>query len=148
MRGLPREVKAALTKAQESALLAVETYNRPGTVFRSGAYIVLMVIAWTALFHAIFLRIRVKPFHIIVKRGRYVRYEKVDGDNKAWELAECMRQFYEDHNPPVSSGPHHQDSGEAKIRESTAGVSRKPSSDGKARGCSSKHVSGLTAWNT
>ena len=25
-----------------------------------------------------------------------------------------------------SSGPHHQDSGEAKIRESTAGVSRKP----------------------
>ena len=48
----------------------------------------------------------------------------------------------------ISSGPHHQDSGEAKIRESTAGVSRKPSSDGKARGCSSKHLSGLTAWNT
>ena len=47
-----------------------------------------------------------------------------------------------------SSGPHHQDSGEAKIRESTAGVSRKPSSDGKARGCSSKQLSGLTAWNT
>ena len=48
----------------------------------------------------------------------------------------------------ISSGPHHQDSGEAKIRESTAGVSRKPSSDGKARGCSSKHLCGLTAWNT
>ena len=48
----------------------------------------------------------------------------------------------------VSGGPHHQDSGEAKIRESTAGVSRKPSSDGKARGCSSKHLCGLTAWNT
>ena len=47
-----------------------------------------------------------------------------------------------------SGGPHHQDSGEAKIRESTAGVSRKPSSDGKARGCSSKHLCGLTAWNT
>ena len=49
---------------------------------------------------------------------------------------------------PNSSGPHHQDSGEAKIRESTAGVSRKPSSDGKARGCSSKQLCGLTAWNT
>ena len=48
----------------------------------------------------------------------------------------------------ASGGPHHQDSGEAKIRESTAGVSRKPSSDGKARGCSSKHLCGLTAWNT
>ena len=50
--------------------------------------------------------------------------------------------------PDVSSGPHHQDSGEAKIRESTAGVSRKPSSDCKACGCSSKHLCGLTAWNT
>ena len=50
--------------------------------------------------------------------------------------------------PANSSGPPHQDSGEAKIRESTAGVSRKPSSDGKARGCSSKHLCGLTAWNT
>ena len=48
----------------------------------------------------------------------------------------------------IPSGPHHQDSGEAKIRESTAGVSRKPSSDGKARGSSSKHLCGLTAWNT
>ena len=48
----------------------------------------------------------------------------------------------------LSSGPHHQDSGEAKIRESTAGVSRKPSSDGKACGSSSKHLCGLTAWNT
>ena len=47
-----------------------------------------------------------------------------------------------------SSGPHHQDSGEAKIRESTAGVSRKPSSDCKACGSSSKHLCGLTAWNT
>ena len=43
-----------------------------------------------------------------------------------------------------SGGPHHQDSGEAKIRESTAGVSRKPSSDGKACGSSSKHLCGLT----
>ena len=50
--------------------------------------------------------------------------------------------------PMESSGPHHQDSGEAKIRESTAGVSRKPSSDCKACGCSSKHLCGLTAWNT
>ena len=47
---------------------------------------------------------------------------------------------YED----LSGGPHHQDSGEAKIRESTAGVSRKPSSDGKACGSSSKHLCGLT----
>ena len=58
------------------------------------------------------------------------------------------RAFYEKRGRDISSGPHHQDSGEAKIRESTAGVSSKPSSDGKACGCSSKHLCGLTAWNT
>ena len=59
-----------------------------------------------------------------------------------------LRRFLVDTEDDPSSGPHHQDSGEAKIRESTAGVSRKPSSDCKACGCSSKHLCGLTAWNT
>ena len=45
MRGLPYDVKALVEKARESALLAVETYNRPAANFRSSAYIVLMVIA-------------------------------------------------------------------------------------------------------
>ena len=65
---------------------------------------------------------------------------------EAFEPAEARRiaERLEIH----SSGPHHQDSGESKIRESTAGGSRKPSSDGKACGCSSKHLCGLTAWNT
>ena len=71
------------------------------------------------------------------------------------DLTEVMNGYFQTwnaYNPSAlmekSSGPHHQDSGEAKIRESTAGVSRKPSSDGKARGSSSKHLWGLTAWNT
>ena len=101
MRGLPVEVKECLTKARESALLAVETYNRPGTTFRSGGFIVFMVIAWTALFHSIFLKAGTKPFHHKIKKGRYVRYEKVDGENKAWELTECVRQFYKSENPAV-----------------------------------------------
>lgn len=54
MRGLPYNVKNCLNKARESALLAVETYNKPATSFKSGGYIVLMCIAWTSLFHAIF----------------------------------------------------------------------------------------------
>ena len=61
----------------------------------------LMVIAWTALLHAIFLRDKIKPFYIKVKIGRYVRYEKIDRDNKAWELAECARQFYKGENSAV-----------------------------------------------
>ena len=60
-----------------------------------------MVIAWTALFHAIFLKMGLKPFHVKLRRGKYIRYEKVDGDNKAWELAECVRQFYGNKNTPA-----------------------------------------------
>jgi hypothetical protein len=63
MKGFPYNVKVLLQKARESALLAVETYNRPTASFRSGAYIVLMVIAWTSLFHAIFLRKRIRPYY-------------------------------------------------------------------------------------
>ena len=60
----------------------------------------MMAIAWTALFHSIFFKNGVKPFYVKAKNGRYVRYEKIDGDNKAWELQECVRRFYRSENPP------------------------------------------------
>jgi hypothetical protein len=98
MRGLPYEVKALVQKTRESALLAVETYNRPTANFRSGAYIVLMVIAWTSLFHAIFLRKRINPFY---RKRNSTRYERIDGDPKRWELKECLQQYYKTDHPPV-----------------------------------------------
>jgi hypothetical protein len=98
MKGLPYEVKALLQKARESAILAVETYNRPMASFRSGAYVVLMIIAWTSLFQAIFLRRNTKPYY---RRAGSRRYQRVEGDFKRWELTECLRQFYKDENPPV-----------------------------------------------
>ena len=76
------------------------------------------------------------------------RQEKILRDGQRIGIACPSRRFWIGRRCDGSSGPHHQDSGEAKIRESTAGVSRKPSSDGKACGCSSKHLCGLTAWNT
>ena len=90
MRGLPRAVKSALEKAHDSALLAVEVYNKPGARFRSGGYIVLMVIAWTSLFHAIFFRRKQKPFY----KKPNGRYEKRDDDYRHWELGECLAQYY------------------------------------------------------
>lgn len=54
MKGLPLQVKSCLDKALDSALLAVETYNKPAVKFKSGGYIVLMCIAWTSLLHGIF----------------------------------------------------------------------------------------------
>lgn len=90
MRGLPRPVKASLEKAGDSALLAVEVYNKPAVKFKSGGYITLMVIAWTSLFHAIFLRRKQKPFY----KKSNGRYEKRDGDYRHWELGECLSQYY------------------------------------------------------
>jgi Protein of unknown function (DUF3644) len=97
MPRLPVEVVANVKKAREAAVLAVEIYNRPATAFRSSAYIVLMVVACTALFHAIFLRKRIKPYYR--KRGSPRRYERIDGEYKTWELGECLQQFYKDQNP-------------------------------------------------
>jgi hypothetical protein len=89
MRGNPRKVKAALEKARDSALLAVEIYNKPAVKFKSGGYITLMVIAWTALFHAIFYKKKRKPF-----RKEHGRFLKVDNDFMYWELGECLSQYF------------------------------------------------------
>ena len=49
MRGLPRQAKGALEKARDSALLAVEIYNKPAVKFKSGGYITLMVTRFAIL---------------------------------------------------------------------------------------------------
>jgi hypothetical protein len=98
-RGLPKAVKGALAKSRESALSAVEIYNKPAIKFRTGSYTVLMIIAWTSAFHAYFFRNNIKPYH---RRKGARRYEKIDGDYKHWELTECLKHFYKlDTNNPV-----------------------------------------------
>lgn len=85
-------MKSLLDKAREAALLAVETYNRPGTVFRSRAYIVLMHIAWTSLFLAIFHRQGIKPYYRDTKNPR--RFARIDDEPKPWDLSECILQYW------------------------------------------------------
>ena len=89
--GLDEEVEALVLKARESALLALDIYNRPCTQFRTQGFIVMMIIAWTALLHAIFQRNGTKYYHLDSKTGQPTM---VDGDEKAWELSECVRFFY------------------------------------------------------
>lgn len=86
------KIKPYFDKAKESALLAVEVYNKPGTKFKSAAYIALMAIAWTSLFHAIFLKEGKNPY----RKGRNGRYETIDGDYRHWELAECVGNYWKD----------------------------------------------------
>jgi hypothetical protein len=74
-RKMPIEADANLRKAREAALLAVETYNRPGASFRTAGFLVLMVVAWTSLFHAIFAKRKVKPYYRQKRNPR--RFEKV-----------------------------------------------------------------------
>jgi len=90
MRGLPIRVKEHIEKARDSAILAVEIYNKPAVKFKSGGYISLMIIAWSSLFHAVFFKRRVKPF----KKKENGRYETIDGDYCYWELKECLRQYF------------------------------------------------------
>jgi hypothetical protein len=53
---LTPRAEGLVNKSREAALAAVQHYNNPTAMFRSGNYIVLMVIAYTSLFHAIFER--------------------------------------------------------------------------------------------
>src|SRR2546428_6294467 len=98
MRGLPTRVRQFINKAREAATLAVDVYNRPATSFRTSAYVVLMIIAWTALFHAIFERRKIAYYY---RKKNSRRFLRVDGDRKAWELMTCLGEYYRDKNPPI-----------------------------------------------
>ena len=99
-RGLTDDCADLLRKAQAAALDAVSLYNRPSldeNDFRSHNYIILMVIAWTSLFHAILLKRGVRP---------YYKEPSPDGSGdreteRMWELRECLRAYHESDNPPT-----------------------------------------------
>jgi hypothetical protein len=98
-RGLPHNVKLCLNKSTDSALLAVELYNKPAIKFKSGGYIVLMVIACTSLFHAIFYKRGIKPYYKDALGHRFLR---VDNDFKYWELKQCLIEYFKtDTNNPI-----------------------------------------------
>lgn len=92
MKRLGKTIRPHLDKARDSALLAVEIYNKPAVSFKSAGYITLMIIAWTALFHAIFFKQRKKPY----RKGQNGRFLKSDGDYTHWQLAECLKEYYGD----------------------------------------------------
>jgi hypothetical protein len=94
MAGIKKSVRALISKVRESAVLAVHIYNSPGTVFRSGAFIVLMNIAWTSLIQAIFERDGVKYFYKDLKDRR--KYLYIDNERKAWDLSRFGDEYFKD----------------------------------------------------
>jgi hypothetical protein len=89
-RGVSR-VRGLLEKARQAALEAVAAYNNPLASFKSGTYVVLMHVAWTALFLAMFHRRGIKPYY---RRQNSIRFERIEDRPKTWELRECVRQYW------------------------------------------------------
>jgi hypothetical protein len=81
--------KNLLQASLDSALLAVEIYNKPRTTFRCQSYISLMVIAWTYLFHAHFNKTIGDKYYYKEKN----RWKRFDGDKMAWELSTCIDKY-------------------------------------------------------
>lgn len=90
-RGLPHNVKQCLEKSRDCALLAIETYNKPAIKFRSGGYVVLMVISWTSLFHAVFYKRKIKPYR---REKDSIRFQTKDDDYCYWSLEECLQEYF------------------------------------------------------
>ena len=97
---LPQVVVDHLAMAKDACIAAVTNYNRPGMAFRTRTYTVLMIIAWTALFHAIFHRRGKKPWYLAQGTGPNATYQKIDGEPKHWELSEAMRRYYRHEDTP------------------------------------------------
>ncbi|HFL2715797.1 TPA: DUF3644 domain-containing protein [Legionella pneumophila] len=85
------KAKSILTSAIDSALLAVEIYNKPRASFRTEAYISLMIVAWTRLFHCYFFREIGEKYYYKQKSSKL--YKRVDGEKVAWDLSKCILKY-------------------------------------------------------
>lgn len=83
------KTKTTLESSIDSALLAVEIYNKPRTAFRSEGFIALMVIAWTRLFHAYF-NSTIGDRYYYKNKGKFLI---IDGDRKSWDLGTCIKKY-------------------------------------------------------
>ncbi|CAN5158416.1 hypothetical protein BH09PAT1_BH09PAT1_2360 [soil metagenome] len=101
MKMRPGRARSILESSIDSALLAVEIYNKPRTFFRKEGYITLMVMAWTKLLHADIYRKIGDKFYYKETNGKY---KLVDGERKAWELKTCLKEI-EKYDPLLLSEP-------------------------------------------
>ncbi len=84
------KTKSILESSIDSALLAVEIYNKPRTAFRSQGYIAMMIIAWTRLLHAYFNHTLGNRYYYKNNNGRF---KIIDGERKSWELKTCIKKY-------------------------------------------------------
>lgn len=99
---LKQDVKDNVVKCRHSAIAAVDVYNRTGPRFRTAQYIIMIVLAWTALFHAHFYQKNRRPWYEKKSSGvgKGVRYDRVDGEPRHWDPKECLKQYHGANHPP------------------------------------------------
>ena len=86
-------VKAELIrKSREAALNAVQSFNNPLTTFKTEAFIVLMVIAWTYLLHAYYRHNGVEYRYYSKGPIRRKFSRTKSGAFKHWELERCLNE--------------------------------------------------------
>ena len=79
-----------LQKAREAALCAIKTYNDPLITFKSEAFIVLMVVAWTYLLHAHYRHQGIE-YRYFKQKGQRKRFDRTKlGAYKYWGLEDCL----------------------------------------------------------
>jgi Protein of unknown function (DUF3644) len=79
-----------LEKSKESALCAVQIFNNPNITFKSEAFIVLMIIAWTYLLHAYYRNERTEYRYFNQKNKKRIFDRTSKGSFKYWELERCL----------------------------------------------------------
>ncbi len=86
----PTVINQLLTESKDTALNAVQTFNNPLVTFKSEAFIVLMVIAWTRLLHAYYRQQKVEYRHykMVGSRRKFARTPR--GTFRYWDLESCL----------------------------------------------------------
>ena len=67
----------------------MDIYNKPRTDFRSGGFVVLMCIAWLSLLHSVFEKKKINYYYY---KKESKKFERIDGDKKAWELDRSAKE--------------------------------------------------------
>lgn len=97
---LTPKVEGLVIKAREAALAAVQHYNNPTAQFRTANFIVLMIIAYTALFHAIFERDGIDYREKDDTGAARKIKNKLGDENSLWSAAESAK-YYAKYNNKV-----------------------------------------------
>ncbi len=91
-------VTILLNKARHHAILAVSIYNNPTIVCKTEGYIVHVVIAWIALYHAIFESSGIDYWY---KNEDGTPKQDKHGEMRYWELSTCCKEYFKGVQSPI-----------------------------------------------